>query len=780
MREVARLRERLALLDAATLRINESLDLEEAMQGLLDGARSLTGAAYAVATVLGARSEVQEVFASGGDGDRGRRPPALPGGTGSPGQAGVPPGPSRGEDLPARREAGGLAAEAGPGPAGPATALLDAPVRHRGEAVGHLYLTGRREGGDFSGADREALAALASQAALVISSARRYREEQRARADLESLIHIAPVGVVVLETGSGAVLSVNREARRIGAGLLDGGGSLDDLPAVVRVRRADGREVSMDHSVEEAFSPSETVRAEEVVVTAPGGRSIEVLINATPLRTAEGALDSYVVTLQDLAPIKEMERLRADFFAMVSHELQTPLSSIKGSVRSLLEHSPDLSRVEAEQFFRIIDQQADHLRQLVGDLLDVARIESGTLHVAPEPAALGPLLEETRTRFQSATGRSDLRMDVAADLPRVMADGRRIVQVLTNLLSDAATHAPPGSGILLTTARDGVHVALSVVDRGSRPPEERRGDAFRRSYQLAAGARARAAEDAGLALAICRGIVEAHGGRIWAERAGPGHRVTFTVPAVEEPAPGPTGLPDRPRPGDAVRERVLVVDDDVAMLRHVRAVLSEAGYQATSTGDPQEVPQLMAEVEPHLVLLDLVLHESDGMRVMETIHEIADVPVIFLSAYGRDRTIAEALDSGASDYVRKPFSPTELVARIGAALRQRVPPGPEEPAAPYVLGDLAVDYARRAVSVAGRPLSLTPLEYRMLRELTLHAGVVLTHDHLLARLWSPARSDRRPMRSVVRTLRRKLGDDAGAPRYVFTEPGIGYYMPRGD
>ena len=166
---------------------------------------------------------------------------------------------------------------------------------------------------------------------------------------------------------------------------------------------------------------------------------------------------------------------------------------------------------------------------------------------------------------------------------------------------------------------------------------------------------------------------------------------------------------------------------------------------------------------------------------MQAIREIADVPVIFLSAYGQDEVVARAFDLGAADYVVKPFSPTELVARIRAALRKRAAPELAQPSQPYVLGELTVDYSQRRVSLAGRPVALTIIEYRMLVELSANAGRPLTHQHLLQRVWGPDQGENTaPVRNIVGRLRRKLGDDAGHPSYIFAEPSVGYRMEQGE
>ena len=415
----------------------------------------------------------------------------------------------------------------------------------------------------------------------------------------------------------------------------------------------------------------------------------------------------------------------------------------------------------------------------------MARIETGTLPVNPEPSDAASLVDEAKSAFLSGGEGSNLRIDLPPDLPPVMADRRRIVQVLGNLLSNAARHSQ-GSPIRVTAVQEGVHVAFSVADEGRGLSADLLPHLFRKFSRIDGGDRGSGIAGSGLGLAICKGIVEAHGGRIWAESDGPGlgARFTFTIPVAEGEGTGGAGTPAPPsvrsRRGSREQARILAVDDDPQALRYVRDALSKAGYSPIVTGDPQDVPRLMEEEKPALVLLDLMLPGSDGIDLMKDILETADVPVIFLSVYGREEVIARAFDMGAADYVVKPFSPTELAARIRAALRKRASPEWAEPPGPYSLGDLSIDYAERRVTLAGRPVQVTATEYELLYRLSAAAGRVLTHDQLLQAVWGPERTGEPWLvRNVVKRLRRKLGDDADNPTYVFTEPRVGYRMAKG-
>ena len=474
----------------------------------------------------------------------------------------------------------------------------------------------------------------------------------------------------------------------------------------------------------------------------------------------------------------ENEALRARISALsaaslrisASHELRVPLTSIKGSTAAALGAARLVAPAETREYFRIIDDQADRMIGLIADLLDAGRIETGTLSVSPEPSEVGALVDQARNAFLSGGARHAVLIDLPPGLPPVLADRQRIVQVLNNLLANAARHCPDTAPIRIAAERDGVHVAVSVADEGRGIAPERLGQLFRK--YVTAGDRD-GEVGGGLGLAICKGLVEAHGGRIRAESGGLGlgARFTFTLPVAQTASTG--ALPRRPgRPGaETEAAPILVVDDDPETLRHVRDTLADAGFAPLVTGDHREMSRILQAEKPRLVLLDLMLPGTDGVQLMQTVPELADQPVIFISGYGRDETIASALDAGADDYIVKPFSPTELVARIRAALRRRADP------VPMVLGDLAIDYDRRRVTVAGRAVELTATEYELLRVLSQGAGRVLTHDTLLRRVWNGRTANPKIVRAYVKRLRSKLGDDAQRPAYILTERRVGYRMP---
>ena len=760
-------RDRASTLAQAILEISTSLDPETVVRRVVEEARSLTGARLGIIATIDESGAPGEYFFSGYTPEEQREMLAWPHSLQLFEHFRELSGPLRQGDFAGYARAFGLT----PLPSF-SVAFQGTPMRHRGMSIGYFFLGAKTGGEAFTDADEEVLVLFASQAAAAIANARAHRSEQRARRDLEALIETSPAGVVVFDGASGRMLSYNREARRIVESLRMPGRPLEELLGTVVCRRADGREMSLaEFPLAQQFASAETVRSEEVVLSVPDGRSVRTLINATPIEAEGPVPGSVVVTMQDLAPLDEVERMRTEFLGLVSHELRTPLTAIKGSAAVLMEQPTGLDPAEMREFFRIIVEQADQMRGLISDLLDTGRIDSGTLSVSPEPSAVVDLVEGARSAFLTGHGRRGIVVDLDVDLPPVMADRRRVVQVLNNLLANAARHTPAEAVIRVAAVRDGQHVAISVADDGAGVDPGLLPHLFRRNVGGAGGTASQ-----GLGLAICKGLVEAHGGRIRAasDGLGEGTTITFTIPAATEPGGAAGAAPRGASTAEPQeRARILVVDDDSRMLRFVRDTLTKAGYAPLVTGAPDDLAGLIRAERPQLVLLDLLLPGRGGIELLEEVPELSDLPVILISGYGRDETVARAFELGADDYIVKPFSATELVARIRAALRRH-----REPET-FVLGELAIEYESRRVTVGGAEVELTATEYKLLRLLSVNAGRVVHFDTLIRRIWDGRDgADPNLVRIFVRTLRRKLGESAEKPTWIFNRRGVGYRMPR--
>lgn len=218
---------------------------------------------------------------------------------------------------------------------------------------------------------------------------------------------------------------------------------------------------------------------------------------------------------------------------------------------------------------------------------------------------------------------------------------------------------------------------------------------------------------------------------------------------------------------------ILVIEDEQPIRRFLRASLEDAGYRVSEAATGIEGLRTATRQPPDVVVLDLGLPDQDGQEVLKRLREWYRSPVIVLSARDQEAQKVQALDSGADDYVTKPFSVGELLARLRVALRHAHRVGPE--ATTVRIGDLEVDLSARIVRVQGEPIHLTPIEYKLLTTMLKHAGKVLTHRYLLREVWGPQDSqENHYLRVFVAGLRRKIEADSAQPRYILTEQGVGY------
>jgi two-component system KDP operon response regulator KdpE len=225
--------------------------------------------------------------------------------------------------------------------------------------------------------------------------------------------------------------------------------------------------------------------------------------------------------------------------------------------------------------------------------------------------------------------------------------------------------------------------------------------------------------------------------------------------------------------------KVLIVDDEPQIRRFLRASLQAHDYQVIEAENGKEGVRACTVQKPDLLILDLGLPDMDGLDVIKLVREWSTIPIIILSLRSDDPDKIEALDRGANDYVTKPFSMGELLARMRVALRQGQGAGAES--GPVITaGDIAIDLSKRLVTVGGTPVRLSRKEYDLLRILASHPGKVITHQQLLQEVWGPAYvEETQYLRVYVGQLRQKLEKEPAAPKYLVTEPGVGYRLQTG-
>ena len=222
---------------------------------------------------------------------------------------------------------------------------------------------------------------------------------------------------------------------------------------------------------------------------------------------------------------------------------------------------------------------------------------------------------------------------------------------------------------------------------------------------------------------------------------------------------------------------VLIIEDELPIRRFVRATLGSEGFSLVEAENGKEGISLAASHHPEIVLLDLGLPDIDGLEVIKQIREWTSVPIIVISARGKEKDKVAALDAGADDYLTKPFGVAELMARIRVSLRhaQRTSREPDEPV--FEVGELRLDFSKRHVFISKKEIHLTPIEYKLLSMLARHAGKVVTQRQLLIEVWGQARDEQTHyLRIYIHQLRQKLEANPVRPRYLITEAGVGYRL----
>jgi PAS domain S-box-containing protein len=407
-----------------------------------------------------------------------------------------------------------------------------------------------------------------------------------------------------------------------------------------------------------ALESGERVEGEiEVAVNGPDGGSAasQCALTAEPLRDATGAVIGITCAALDVTERRALERLQQEFISLVSHELRNPLASIKGYAQLVLRRGQFQERA-----IRSIVQQTDHLDRLISDLLDSSRAAAGRLELRRRRTALAEIVEAAVEQARNQADRHTLRLEVADNDLAGLWDAQRLDQVFTNLLSNAVKYSPEGGEIVVRVARQANEVLVSIQDQGVgiAPAQlSRLFDRFYRVSETAGGVRG-----LGIGLYVARELVEAHGGRLWAESPGPGQGSTFWV-ALPLGADARTG--DRADIGP-----ILVVDDDDSLRNLIADVLRDEGYRPLTARDGQEALDLIAFETPALILLDWMMPRLGGAEFAAALrhhHPTLDVPLVAMTAGGVAHE--RAVSIGAAGSIDKPFEIGVLLDQVSRHLR---------------------------------------------------------------------------------------------------------------
>ncbi|MBI5931796.1 MAG: response regulator [Chloroflexi bacterium] len=508
---------------------------------------------------------------------------------------------------------------------------------------------------------------------------------------------------------------------------------------------------------------------------------------------------------------------QSEQLSIVSRVLLAPLATIKGYSSTLLSNHRYWGENEREGFLESINDSIDTLTHHLENIREISKFETTNVMLDKRPTDVRRLLERvSQTVTFQMTGRN-IGFNIKDNLPMVDLDTLRMERVLRNILDNAIKYSPHGKRITVSAEIVGEELRISVEDQGMGIPKEHLPRIFECFYRVGYGP-AENSKGAGLGLYVARGLVLAHGGRIWAESTpGIGTKMTFTLPLdtavlVEQPratapttasvtshspqptqAPAPVTftsvsvMPPKPKPvqqqvNDLDAATVLIIEDDPSMKTLLETMLKTVGYHVLYAAAGSIGLQLAATEAPDIVLLDISLPDVNGFDVCARIREFSSVPVVMITGHKSDKDVVRGLDVGADDYLIKPVNKAELLARVRANLRRSRVPIEVASAEPSLkVGDLMIDFAQRKVTMRSKNIKLTPIEYKLLYNLAVNMGRVLTHEQLLDKVWGVGyEGERQHLWVNISRLRRKLERNPSKPEYIATEPGVGYYLPSPD
>lgn len=402
---------------------------------------------------------------------------------------------------------------------------------HSGGRVGGVFSLGSRAARAYAPEELTFLTTLAGQLGGQLDAVRGHERVEAERQRLTSLITTLPEGLLMIEPDGRISLS-NQAAGEILGHRLEGASLAKRAPGAW-LYTPDGRPFPTEQIPAARALRGETANAVEMQVRRGDDRIVPLLVSAGPVRAADGSIAGAIIVFQDISPLKELDRLKDDFINTVSHELRTPTTTIRGGALTLLKRGDRLDEETRRQLLQDIAEESERLHHLVEDLLTLTRTQAGS-RMAPEPLRLHHLVDKVIADLRARMGGREVTVSLPTDLPVVEADPLALEQVLRNLILNAAKYSPSDDSIELTAAQRGDEVEIGVLDRGSGLTPADLSRVFEPFYRTPTAVDS-GAQGAGLGLAVCRRLVEMHGGRIWAEnRAGGGANFRFTLPVAPD------------------------------------------------------------------------------------------------------------------------------------------------------------------------------------------------------------------------------------------------------
>ncbi len=505
----------------------------------------------------------------------------------------------------------------------------------------------------------------------------------------------------------------------------------------------------------------------------------------------EGEFTSWAGMIRDNARYKQNFSSESLLLDMMSERIRVPYAQLRGIIYTLNEQHSRFTHRERAHFLKQLEDSVERMGHLWDNILETYNLQASGLSLNPEQVDLYEVVQRILDNRSFAEYRRQVQVEAPGNLPLIEIDELRVEQAITNVLYNAIHFSPRGAQVRVKMETLGDSVQFSIQDQGIGIPPEQMNRLFEPFFQATNNT---SDEGAGLGLYLAREVVTRHGGDIRVEsEAGKGTLVIMAFPIVANTEVKVVPLPvhetalrrptvvtppvvERVPTGRRVSERpmqtIMIIEGRSKITERLHTMLVDE-YEIIPYDSAEDAIRDLNTVRLDLIFLDTNLTDANGLDICERICKRTEVPIIMLTDEGSEAEKVRAFMIGADDYIANPIGDEEFLARINVIFkRRRIPDRTREP---LDLGNLYVDFARREVFLNNKPLELTRIEYDLLHTLAVHQGQVLTHKQLLEKVWGPEyQAETQYLWVNVSRLRKKLEPTPDTPRYIHTQPGVGY------